>query len=381
MEALPKILYIDDEPENLVGFKISFSKNFTIYTAENTAIGYELMKSNEFSVVLVDYKMPQEDGVSFIERIKDEFKQIVFIVISGYADLEIVIKAINMNCLNNFVQKPWNYNELKIVLNNAVETYQIKKENKMLLEMLLMNNKQLEESIDRERKLNDLKNVFLQNISHEIRTPLNSIMGYANIARDETIDANIKSHLNICIQSGYKLLKVVEDIILASMIITDQVKTDVGEFHISTLVSDVMRNRDAKCLNTPSIKFMNEIDSNICVINDKDKIRTALELLIDNAYKFTETGFIIVSAEVDHSEESVIVHVHDSGIGILPEKQQIIFEPFRQSDESSIRRFGGNGLGLFITKSFIEMLGGRVWCASALEKGSVFSFSVKRRVV
>jgi YesN/AraC family two-component response regulator len=136
MNNLPKILYIDDEPENLVGFRISFSKLFNISTAENTIDGYLLMQKNEFQVILVDYKMPGENGITFIERIKEEFADVVFIVISGYAELDVVINAININCIKNFVQKPWNYNEMKIMLYNATESYQIRKENKTLMNML-----------------------------------------------------------------------------------------------------------------------------------------------------------------------------------------------------------------------------------------------------
>ncbi|NJK93691.1 MAG: response regulator [Bacteroidales bacterium] len=160
MSLLPKILYIDDEPENLIGFKVSFAREFLIFTAENTQEAYQIMKSQDIVVAIVDFKMPGEDGISFIERVKDEFSEVVFMVISGYADIEAVIKAINMNCLRNFVQKPWNYNEMRIVLKNAVESGQIKKENKKLLELLLENNRQLQESMERERNLSELKSVF-----------------------------------------------------------------------------------------------------------------------------------------------------------------------------------------------------------------------------
>jgi signal transduction histidine kinase len=377
MNTVPKILYIDDEPENLVGFKISFSKNFTIYTAENTRDGYELLKSMEFSVVMVDYKMPEEDGISFIERIKLEFSMVVFIVISGFADLDIVIKAINMNCLYSFVQKPWNYNELKIVINNAVAVYEMKKENKALIEKLVINNRQLEESIDREKKLNDLKDVFLQNISHEIRTPLNGIIGFANLALEESDKNKQKSCINICLSSGYQLLKIIEDMVAASMIITKQAKTCIEEFNLKSLMDDLMYVRNLRGLNNTTIDFFNEIDTNIQIINDKDKIFTVIDSIIDNADKFTKNGFIKVSA-YQSSEEEVIISIQDTGIGIEKHKIPIIFETFRQADESNIREYGGNGLGLFIAKSYVEMLGGSIWCESELNKGSVFFFSIKK---
>jgi signal transduction histidine kinase len=124
------------------------------------------------------------------------------------------------------------------------------------------------------------------------------------------------------------------------------------------------------------VDFINEVDPEIIIRNDKDKVRTAIDLLIDNANKFTEVGFVKISA-VEKSEEEIEVHVSDSGIGIDEEKLKIIFEPFRQSDETNVRRFGGNGLGLFLSRTLIEILGGKIWCYSENGNGTTFSFSLK----
>jgi two-component system, sensor histidine kinase and response regulator len=260
MNNLLKILYIDDAPENLVGFRISFSKLFDISTAENTDDGYMLMQKNEFPIVLVDYKMPEENGIGFIERISEEFADVVFIVISGYAELDVVINAINMNCIKNFVQKPWNFNEMKIMLNNAMESYQIRKENKLLMNMLVEKNKQLAESVKREKSLNDLKSVFLRNISHEIRTPLNAIIGFSSLVKEEVEDMGVKSHIDICIQNSYKLLKMIEDIILASLLTTDQVEINKEEFGLAQLIDELMVCRNTQYLNNTSVEFVNEVD-------------------------------------------------------------------------------------------------------------------------
>ncbi len=379
MTPYPKILYIDDESENLVGFKISFEKLYSIYTADNTSVGYDLLKTHEFSIVMVDYKMPVEDGVSFIERIKNEFSLVVFIVITGYADLEVVIKAINMNCFNSFVQKPWNYNELKITLNNAVELYESKKENKLLLEDLLIKNKQLEESNVREKNLNNLKDVFLKNISHEIRTPLNSIIGFANVAYDESGNNAQKSHLKICINSSYQLLKVVENIFAASLMMTNQYTITKEEFNLRNLIDDLMFIRELKGHNHSSIEFRNDVFGDVIINNDKDKIQLVIDSLIDNAQKFTPKGYVHISAYTDDGE-NIVVAVKDTGIGISKDKQPYIFEAFRQGDESNIKQYGGNGLGLYLAKSFAELLEGKVWFESEPNSGSTFCFSVKKNL-
>lgn len=359
MSLRSKLLYIDDEPENLVGFKVSFSKEYEVFTAESASEGMKILESEEIAVALVDFKMPKEDGISFIERIKDQFEEVIFIVISGYADLDAVIRAINMNCLKNFIQKPWNYNEMRIVLKNALESYQIKKENKRLLELLLENNKKLQESMEREMKLNELKSVFLRNFSHEIRTPLNAIVGFASIAREEAHNDHVKNLISHCIQNSYDLLKMLESIILASAITTDQVQIIPEEFSPAGIVTDILEARSSKYFNNSSVTFYSSVDEKLTIVNDREKVITALELLIDNAFKFTHNGYVKVSAEENASGEEVVFVIEDSGIGIAPDMLEIIFKPFRQCDESFGRKYGGNGLGLFISRSLIEILGGK----------------------
>ncbi len=378
MSDRPKLLYIDDEPENLVGFKVSFSKDYEVFTAESASQGMKILETEEIALALVDFKMPKEDGISFIERIKDQFEDVVFIVISGYADLDAVIKAINMNCLKNFIQKPWNYNEMRIVLKNAVESYQIRKENKRLLELLMENNKKLQESMEREMKLNELKSVFLRNFSHEIRTPLNAIVGFASIARDEANQDHVKTLIDHCIQNSYDLLKMLESIIMASAITTEQVQITTEEFSPAGIINDILEARSAKYLNNSSVKFSASVNEKLTIVNDKDKIVTALELIIDNAFKFTHKGYVKVSAEESSTGEEIVFKVEDSGIGISHEMQEIIFKPFRQCDESFGRQYGGNGLGLFISRSLIELLGGKITCESEPGKGTTFIFSVKK---
>ncbi|NJK93693.1 MAG: hypothetical protein HC905_01095 [Bacteroidales bacterium] len=102
-----------------------------------------------------------------------------------------------------------------------------------------------------------------------------------------------------------------------------------------------------------------------------------MDLLIDNALKFTDKGYIKVAA-FGHGDEEIIFRITDTGIGILPDKKDIIYKPFRQCDESTGRKYNGNGLGLFIAKSLVEILKGKMWYESEPGKGTTFSFTVKR---
>ncbi|MDF1551385.1 MAG: response regulator, partial [Bacteroidales bacterium] len=129
---MDKILYIDDEPNNLKVFQMLFLEHFTVFVANNTAQGYQFLLKEEISVVITDQRMPNESGLDFIERVQSEFPEVVFMILSGYSDFEITIKAINSGHVYRFIQKPWQEKELLIDINNAIERYKFLKQNKQL---------------------------------------------------------------------------------------------------------------------------------------------------------------------------------------------------------------------------------------------------------
>ncbi|MFP4557501.1 MAG: response regulator [Bacteroidales bacterium] len=121
------ILYIDDDKENLIGFESAFSNAFKIITAESTKQAYRILKDEgSIGIVLVDYKMPKEDGISFVLRIKDEFPQKVFIIITAWVEINRIIGEIPVNPFYGFIEKPWNYNDVEAILSNASQLYQSK---------------------------------------------------------------------------------------------------------------------------------------------------------------------------------------------------------------------------------------------------------------
>jgi DNA-binding NtrC family response regulator len=150
---MDKILYIDDEPNNLSVFEALLSEYFQIFIANNTKEGYEILGREDISVVVTDQRMPDETGLDFIERVQGDFPDTVFVILSGYSDFDITIKAINSGYVYRFIQKPWQEKELLIDLNNAVERYKFLKQNKKLLFNLEEQNielKQLKQLLEEE---------------------------------------------------------------------------------------------------------------------------------------------------------------------------------------------------------------------------------------
>jgi DNA-binding NtrC family response regulator len=138
-----KILYIDDEQSNLDVFKVSFMDDFEIFTSQSTREAYDMLVEEEIKVVLIDQRMPEETGIEFINRVGHEFQEVVFMILSAYADFDVAHDAIKTGKVYRFLLKPWKENEMRIDMNNAIEKYNLSLQNKTILKSLEVQNKKL----------------------------------------------------------------------------------------------------------------------------------------------------------------------------------------------------------------------------------------------
>ena len=138
------LLYVDDEENNLVSFKAAFRRDFEVLTAESGAEGRKILESRDVAIVITDQRMPFMTGVEFLESIVDEFPDTIRLLITGFSDIQAVIDAINKGRIYHYVQKPWDETYLKNIINNAFETYRLRKENKFMMDQLKITNEQLE---------------------------------------------------------------------------------------------------------------------------------------------------------------------------------------------------------------------------------------------
>ncbi len=239
--------------------------------------------------------------------------------------------------------------------------------------------KELTVAKDLAEKSNQLKTAFLANMSHEIRTPLNGILGFSSmIAEDELNREERETYLKIIENSGQRLLSIVNDILDISMIQSNQIKIKNQDFILTDFLKELftfyktLQKEKIKNLDF-SVKY-NSIQPNLIITSDKDRLFQVYKNLLDNAFKFTHSGFIQFGAS--QSNDLITCFVKDSGKGIPHDKVNLIFEKFNQGYNKQYIKNEGTGLGLPIAKGLVERLGGKIWVETEPEKGTAFFFNI-----
>jgi signal transduction histidine kinase len=229
------------------------------------------------------------------------------------------------------------------------------------------------------RRVDLLKSEFLASMSHELRTPLNSIIGYAEVLIDG-IDGDLPDEAQLDVQaiydSGQHLLGLINQILDLAKIEAGHMELDLEEVDLEEVVGEVERITQV-LVKDKEVALVFDIPKHVPhVLADHQRLRQILNNLVSNAIKFTDKGEVRITADLLDSGDLVKVQVRDTGMGIAPEHIGMIFEQFRQADNSSTRRFGGTGLGLPITQHLVQMHGGTIGVESTVGVGSVFSFTI-----
>jgi len=222
-----------------------------------------------------------------------------------------------------------------------------------------------------------LKTAFLNNMSHEIRTPLNGITGFTNILSfPETTHEDIETYAPLIKNASDQLCNIIDDIICIATIEAGQEVLRNAPADINLIMKDLYSEyKDNPDTNKIIINYRTLLsDKHSKVVTDEAKLTKILRNLISNAIKFTNQGIIEFTCEPE--ERFLHFKVRDTGIGIPKEHQSLIFERFRQVQQDRDRKFGGNGLGLAISKAYAEMMGGKIWFESEPGKGTLFHFTI-----
>ncbi|WP_114752422.1 ATP-binding response regulator [Pleomorphovibrio marinus] len=345
-----KVLYIDDEDNNLSSFKASLRKDFKVSTALDAEEGLRLVQQEEFEVVIADQRMPGLTGVEFFEKLVEVNPKPIRILLTGYSDIASVIDAINKGEVYRFIDKPWNLEQIKNAIFNAADIYDARKELKI--------------KNDRLEKLHSEMNRFVYSLSHELRGPLMSISGISKLAKMETDDNGILEYFEMIDEATLKL----DDFIYKMLDFYRSTKMDnrIEPVYFKEVLEQQMIDYRKKW-ELDKMEIAIDIQQEAPFHSDEAKIRVILNNLFSNAYKFRKDegpNKIGITIKVDEIHASIVVS--DNGIGIEEKHHQEVFNLFHRATQRNV----GSGLGLYMVKESIEQLQGSIQLESKPNEGS-----------
>ena len=228
---------------------------------------------------------------------------------------------------------------------------------------------------------NRAKSDFLATATHELRTPLNGILGMAQLLIKQVRDDSARNYLKVIDESAQTLTTLVDDILDFSILDSGRSHFETTPFNPDRLIEGVIQLMEPRAEEKAlSLKIENKIDSNLTLISAPARLHQILFNLIENALKFTDKGHVVVRTMTrpigTQDQVMLYIEVEDTGIGVAPENQSIIFDLFQQVDQSSVRNHCGLGLGLATSKRIIDLLGGSITFSSELGKGSLFAVEI-----
>jgi two-component system sensor histidine kinase/response regulator len=228
---------------------------------------------------------------------------------------------------------------------------------------------------------NRAKTEFLANISHELRTPMNGVLGLTDLLLDTSLDQEQHEYAAMVHGSAQALLVIINDILDFSRLDAGKMILAPAPFDLHQTVQEVLALFEAEVSNKAlTLLLRYQAGAPSMLLGDAVRVRQVLTNLVGNAVKFTEQGKIEVSVECPAwtaSDAMMRVEVKDTGIGIAPDKLELIFEKFTQADGSMTRRYGGTGLGLSIVKQLVDLMGGAITVKSELGQGSIFAVTFR----
>ena len=407
------ILLVDDDEVDRLAVKRAFKKvAFPVLLTEaqngKEAIAIIQNKNNDlvssqiinpnldiFDLILIDYRLPDIDGLHLITEIRALSINVPLIVLTGQGDEEIAVEIMKAGAADYLAKSRIEPNNLVKAIENAIRIYKaeqaVELANKRLRasnELLVQKNQELEKQQQQIKLQNiqlqesyNLKSEFLATMSHELRTPMNAIMGFSQLLLRQYPDPLSQHQQNLVqriFNNSKNLLEMINEMLDFSKIEAGKLELNPQKFDLNYLIKLTVEELRSLAVQK-QLNLVTEIElEDPFLIQDSNFSKRTLVNLLSNAIKFTESGEVKVKAwSID--ETKIAIAVIDTGIGIAPEDREKIFQAFRQADQSFTRQHSGTGLGLAITESLVKMMGGKISLQSKLGEGTTFTVEIPRR--
>ncbi|MGD1859737.1 MAG: ATP-binding protein [Leptolyngbyaceae cyanobacterium] len=393
------ILVIDDDAVDRMTVKRHLTKTplqAAITEVDTMLAAQQQLAAATFDCILLDFRLPDGDGIKFIKQLRFDGNRLPIIVLTGQGDEQTAVKLMKAGATDYLAKSLISPDGLHSLIRHAMNAYRAEQRAWAAQEQLRQTNfllrkqnqeleaqrKQIEQQNLKLLEANRHKSEFLATMSHELRTPLNSIMGFSQILKSQTKGELNDYQLKMagCIYSnGESLLNLVDDILDMSTIEANRLELTPHYFDLAALIEEVVSElsfvAEKKGLLIDTIVKLQNGE----VYNDRQRLKQVLVNLISNAIKFTHKGKISIFANTV-AKNGLEIIVQDMGVGIAEDQLQKIFQPFRQADQTIKRQYPGTGLGLAITHSLVTMMNGLITVNSQPNKGSTFRVQIPRQI-
>jgi len=366
--ALIKILYVDDELNNLNSFKATFRKEYHVQVASSAAEALELLGHEVFHIIISDQRMPGKTGTEFFEQLVDLYPEPIRILLTGYADIQSVIDAINKGEVYRFIDKPWDYQAVRVAIKNAFEIYETRQLIKKYNEELL--------------KAYDELDKFVYSVSHDLRAPLTSILGLVKLAKGPE---NLIKSLPLSDDLDY--LEMIEksvdklDIFIRN-IIDYYRSTRMESLDENINFQELLQNTKQELEFFPDYNRLNIIlkinnGENAAFKSDHSRLRIIFNNLVSNAIKYQKRestdSFLFITVDISPTQATLVFY--DNGIGINEKHLSEIFKMFFRANNIN----AGSGIGLYIVNEAVKKLDGKIEAQSVVGEKTVFTVTLPNR--